>query len=240
MYHPTDLVTIDGQPSSLELVAQLADENAPVMLGFSRGKDSLASWLFLRDHGIEVKPYFLYHVPGLRFVEESLAAFEEFFDTEIHRYPHPAMLRWLAHFTFQSPEHLAVIEAAGMPEPTYEEVAELIRAHLGIPGAWNCDGVRAADSPNRRMAMTTAGPRRDEVRKISIVWDWRVRHVREALAHHGCPLPIDYELFGRSFDGLDRRFLEPLKQHCPDDYELILSWFPMAEVEMIRDHLAAA
>lgn len=233
-YLPTELVTIDGRPSSGELLDELAAEGKPVLLAFSRGKDSIASWLAMLDAGIEVVPYFLYHVPGMSFVEESLDYFEDFFNTKIHRYPHPSMFRWLNSFTLQAPHRLALIEAASFPSLTYEDVADLVREDLGLPDAWNANGVRAADSPNRRMAMTTHGPRRDDVHKVAIVWDWRVRHVREAIAHHGVTLPIDYEWFGRSWDGIDYRFTEPLRRHRPADYELIRQWFPLADLEALR------
>ncbi|WP_440899748.1 hypothetical protein [Actinosynnema sp.] len=238
-YRPEGLVAIDGQPSSPELLAELREEGNPVLLGFSRGKDSLAAWLSLRDAGVEVVPYFLYHVPGMSFVDESLADFENFFGVRIHRYPHPALFRWLNTFTFQAPQRLAVIDAVDLPEPSYEEMADMIRADLGLPNAWNCDGVRASDSPNRRMAMTTYGPKREATRKLSIVWDWRVAHVREVIAHHGATLPVDYEWFGRSWDGLDLRFVAPLAEHRPEDYALILEWFPMAALEVFRARHAA-
>ena len=47
-------------------------------------------------------------------------------------------------------------------------------------------------------------------------------------------LPIDYLWFGRSFDGIDYRFLSILKQRAPADYKRVLQWFPMAEVEIMR------
>jgi hypothetical protein len=48
------------------------------------------------------------------------------------------------------------------------------------------------------------------------------------LEQHRIKLPVDYELFGRSFDGTDHRFLTPLKKHRPADYQRILEWFPLA------------
>lgn len=81
------------------------------------------------------------------------------------------------------------------------------------------------------------GPWRESVRKVSPVWDWRIRHVRQALAQHNCPLPPEYEWFGRSFDGLDLRFLDPIRRHRPRDYERILEWFPLADLELFRARL---
>jgi hypothetical protein len=231
-------IEIDGITSSEQIRAELAAEGKAVLLGFSRGKDSLAAWLAMREAGIEVVPYHLYGVPNLRFVDESLRFYEDFFGVPILNLPHPAIYRWLNALVFQPPERAAVIEAAQLPEPTYEELADLIREDLGLPGAWNADGVRAADSPNRRMAMVTHGPKREHLRKLSIVWDWRIADVRAALARYQCPLPEEYAWFGRSFDGLDFRFLDPIRQHAPDDYQRILDWFPLADLEVFRRGLA--
>ncbi|MGI8311987.1 hypothetical protein [Saccharopolyspora hattusasensis] len=110
----------------------------------------------------------------------------------------------------------------------------MLREDLDLPQAWNADGVRAADSPNRRMAMVTHGPKREHLRKVSAVWDWRIADVRAALKRHDCPLPPEYDWFNRSFDGLDYRFLAPIKEHAPDDYQRILDWFPLADLEIFR------
>ena len=47
-------------------------------------------------------------------------------------------------------------------------------------------------------------------------------------------LPVDYELFGRTFDGLDYRFVRPLRDKLPDDYDQVLKYFPAVEMEFMR------
>jgi len=47
-------------------------------------------------------------------------------------------------------------------------------------------------------------------------------------------LPVDYRWFGRTLDGLDYRFLAPLKAHAPRDYARVLEFFPLAELELFR------
>ncbi|MER7009924.1 hypothetical protein ABT324_00650 [Saccharopolyspora sp. NPDC000359] len=160
-----------------------------------------------------------------------------FFGVPIPQLPHPSLYRWLNNLTFQAPENIRVIEAAALPEPDYTDISRLLCEDVyGLDPAatFTADGVRAADSPNRRTAMKGHGPIREHVMKVSPVWDWRIRHVREALAQHRCPLPVDYELFNRTFDGLDLRFLAPIKERFPRDYERILEWFPLADLELFR------
>lgn len=227
-------IQMDGVPSSAEVRAALRGQGKPVLLAFSRGKDSLATWLALREDGVQVVPFHLYRVPGLRFVDESVKVYEDYFQTRIYQYPHPALFRWLNNMTFQVPERRRIIEAAQLPFFTYEELHEVIRHHHDLPGAWVADGVRASDSPNRRTALKMRGPWRKSVLKVSPIWDWRIRHVREAQQRHQAPIAVDYEWFGRSYDGLDYRFTEPLSRYAPDDYERLLEWFPLVDLEIFR------
>lgn len=228
-------ISMPGIPSSEQVRAELVDAGRPVLLAFSRGKDSLATWLALRESGVEVVPFHLYRIPGLRFVDESIQVFEEFFGTRIRQYPHPALFRWLVNLTFQVPERIRTIEAAALPQFTYEELHEAIKDDVGLPpDTWVADGVRACDSPDRRSAMKMRGPWRQAGRKVSPIWDWRIRHVREIRDRFDCPQAIDYEWFGRSYDGIDYRFTEPLSRFAPDDYQRLLDWFPLTDLELFR------
>lgn len=232
------MITIDGLPSSETILDDLAAEGNPVLLGFSRGKDSISAWLALRERGIPVVPYHLYSVPGLQFVADSLKMYEDFFGQKIYDLPHPSLYRWLVNYTFCPPERWRIVDAAGLTEFTYEDVAATLRLDVGLPDdVWNADGVRATDSPMRRMAMSTHGPIRQDSRKVSVIWDWQIADVRAAIKRHACPLPPDYAWFGRSFDGLDYRFIEPLSRHAPEDYARVLDWFPLAELELFRHDL---
>ena len=64
--------------------------------------------------------------------------------------------------------------------------------------------------------------------------DWLKADVFDIMARHKCRLPIDYELFGRSFDGLYGRYLEPIKRRFPRDYETIRFYYPLADIELAR------
>jgi hypothetical protein len=231
-------IVIEGATPSSQLRGQLANEGRPVLLAFSRGKDCLAAAIALRDAGVEVIPYHLYLIPDLEFVAESLAYFEGWFGRPIINLPHPSLYRWLTHAMFQPPERIQVLNAAAITVPGYADVNLLIKEEQGLPAdTWTCDGVRAADSPNRRTSIVTHGPVNQATRTQKVVWDWRKAHVMDAIAKAGVKLPVDYEWFGRSFDGLDRRFLEKIARHAPRDYARILEWFPLADLELRRGNL---
>ena len=235
---------IAGQPPSSEIRARLKAENRPVCVAFSGGKDALAATLALMDDGIEVRPAHLYGIPGkepmtaIGFVEDSLNRFEDQLGVEIRRYPHPSLYRKLNHMVFQPPERFNVINAARLPAPTYEELWSEIRADLEVDeDAWVADGVRASDSLVRRASIKKHGAMKYDSRKVSPIYDWLQGSVHDYIDMHGIDLPIDYELFGRSFDGIDYRFIKPIKEHLPEDYEQIKQWFPLVELEILRNEL---
>ena len=234
-----DPTTIEGITPSAQLRQALSGQT--VLLAFSRGKDSIAAWLALRDAGVNVIPYHLYLIPGLEWVGESLAYYEDWFGTKIINLPHPSLYRWLANLVFQPPERCRIIEAAQIIVPTYGHVNAMLREHCQLAAStWVCDGVRAADSPDRRTAIKRYGPVNQGRRTQKVVWDWRKQHVMEAIRAAGIELPRDHAWFGRSFDGLDRRFLEPIRRYVPEDYARILEWFPLADLELHRRAAADA
>lgn len=227
---------INGQPTSKEVLQRLKDLDQPVALSFSCGKDSLAAWIAMREYGIEIIPVYFWLVPDLEFVNDELGYFEEFFGTHIYRYPSPSFFRLINGCVDQPPERLRFIEAASLPTPDYQQTWEVVLDELGLdPKTWKADGVRAADSLNRRASFVKHGVMKESNRKVSPVADWLKGEVMEALDGAGVKLPIDYELFGRSFDGTDYRFTEPMRKHLPDDFQRLCDWFPFLVTDIIRN-----
>lgn len=234
---------IKGQPTSAEIRAQLAAEGRTVLVAFSGGKDAIATELALQDAGVETRLAALYYIPGrepgrtLQFVEDGYARLEDALGKQIHRYPHPSLYRWLNNFVFQPPERCEVIEAAQLPTVTYEEMWSYIREDLGLPAdTWVADGVRAADSIVRRASLSKHGVMKKHLLKVSPIADWLKAEVLGRITAAGIQLPVDYEagMFGRSFDGIDLRFVEPIARRFPDDYQRIREWFPLVDLEFVR------
>jgi predicted phosphoadenosine phosphosulfate sulfurtransferase len=205
------------------------------LLSFSAGKDSIGAWLRLRDHFSEIIPVYMYLVPGLEFVERSLRYYEDWFGAHIVRLPHPSLYRWLNAFTFQAPENCAIIEDLDLVDFDYDDVFNVVKASYGLPEeTYTAVGVRATDSLNRWSAIKQYGAVNVARRSFYPTYDWRKDDLLDAIAQAGVKLPVDYNLFGRSFDGIDYRFLKPIRDHFPGDYERILEVFPMAELEIKR------
>ena len=127
-----------------------------------------------------------------------------------------------------------MIAGANLPNFTYLDIVEMLGAEVGIENPMAASGVRAADSPMRRIQFATHGAISRGRRHWYPVWDWGVDRLIDEMNRAGAKLPVDYDLFGRSFDGLDLRFIMPLKKHRPADYRRVLDWFPLVEVEVWR------
>lgn len=221
--------------SGAETIEAVRARQSKTLLAFSTGKDAVAAMLAIREHFEEVIPYYLYLVPGLEFVEESIAYYEKFFGVNIIQLPHPSLHRWLNNYIFQPPERCAVIEQAQLLNFDYPDIQRILVEQLSLQkNILVADGVRAADSPMRRIAIGTHGTISYKQFRYHPIWDWKTADLVECFRRHNVKLTEDYKMFGRSFDGLDLRFLLPLKKHRPRDYQKILEWFPLADLEVFR------
>lgn len=224
---------IDTMDSS-QVIEEMRRRTDTVLLSMSCGKDAVAAWLSI--HGkFRVIPFYLYLVPDLEFVERGIRYYENFFGARIIRVPHPSLYRMLNEGVFQPPDRMAWIERCQLPDFDYEDVENGLREDYKLgPEVYTASGVRAADSPDRLTAFRRWGPIVDSRKKFYPIWDWKKDQLIREIERAGVKLTEDYQVFGRSFDGLDYRFLEPIRRTWPRDYERILEWFPLADLEIQR------
>lgn len=221
-----------------DLCAWVRQRTDTVLLGLSFGKDSLAAFLRLREHFDldKIIGYHLYVVPRLGFQERSLSYYRRTLGIKILNLPNRSTFRMLNDGVQQAPQNLPVIWGAGLPDLEYRDLYWHIADAAGVNDRmpWVAQGVRAADSPQRRMNISSRGPWVLPDRVFYPVWDWRKADVRAALSREGVRLPVDYRLFGRTFDGIDHRFLAPLREEFPEDYQRVCDWFPLAVTDELR------
>ena len=210
-----------------------------VLLAFSGGKDAIAAWIALRKYGVKVFPYYYYIHPGLEFVNSSLAYYEEMFGERIMRVPNPKLYECWRECVDQTPERLATLLGGSIPKFDSHDLAQAVKQTCGLPAnTYTALGVRAADSVNRRTMFVRSGPIFEKRFKFYPVWDWTKSAVRIEIFRAKLKLPVDYWIFGRSFDGLDYRFIAPIAKHYPDDYERLKQFFPMLDAELKRAEFA--
>lgn len=212
-----------------------ARTNGRAILSFSCGKDAVAAWVQLRRHGFEVLPVYLWLVPGLSFVERSLAYYAKAFGAPIVQAPQPSLYRMLRSGVFAPPAARRPVARLRLPGVDHDEVFRLIREdHPRFADAYVAVGVRASDSLARRAAVSRYGPVNHKRRQFFPVYDWSKDALLAAIAGDGLKLAEDYRVWGRSFDGLHYPFLGPLKKHYPADYEKVKELFPLCDLELKR------
>jgi hypothetical protein len=224
----------DGTPiSGADTIEEIKKKTDTILVFFSCGKDSIALWLKLRSH-FKIIPIYMWLVPDLEFVEDSIVYYEEWFDTPIVRVPHPSFYRMLGNMVYQPPERVSTLLSVEFPNFTYDHLSTFIGQDAGLEDIWTATGIRAADSPNRRSSINQHGPINWTRNYFYPVWDMRIAELEQLLIDEGVALPVDYELFGRSFDGIDHRFCHLIKERFPADYEIIKFWVPFVELELMR------
>jgi hypothetical protein len=225
--------------SSADVIKRVQQETDTIMCAFSYGKDSIATYLSVKDHFKTVIPFMRVGVPGLKFIERRIQYYEEKFGVHIYRYHEPHFYRMIKNCVWQPPHRVPVIEAMQLPDVSYEDLNALIRLDHKLPKhTMLAVGVRQADSLQRRVTCKTRGAINWNTRNFWPIWDKSHQETADMIRGAGIKLPIDYLIWGTSYDGLRYFFLKEIKKHYPEDYQTILEWYPFAELEFFRRQLA--
>lgn len=206
------------------------------LLAFSRGKDSIAVALALRGK-IEMIPFYYDDLPGLEFVDESLAYYEKnlFEGRRILRMPHPTFYKQLAEGLFQPVRRAEILAAASIPRIDHAAVVKMVKKQEGIEGdILSATGLRALDNAVRFISIRKHGAIRHGAGNWAPIWDWTKQTLLDTIEKSGVSLPPDYTFLPRSMDGFSYLYLVPLKKHYPKDYQRILEWMPLVGAELLR------
>ncbi|PPK98999.1 hypothetical protein [Parapedobacter indicus] len=223
--------------TSEQLCERIAEKaNGVAIVSFSLGKDSIAAYINMRKYFDKIYPVFYYMVPGLEFQQKSIEYYEnEVFQQRILQFPSPALYRQLAYFMYQNPAAVDYIHSQDIYIPHYDEVFAAAKLDLDLPiETYVGVGVRMNDSLNRRISIQRYGAVNEKRKQFYPVFDWNNERLISEIRSSGIKLPVDYRIWGRSFDGFHYKFLKPLKDHFPNDYEKCKSLYPFLDLELLR------
>ena len=225
--------------NSDELCEQISKECDTVLLSFSGGKDSIASWLQCRKYFKNIIPFYRELVPNLKFVNDDLDYYEDFFGQHIYRFPSPNFYRMLRDGIFQDHQRwTAICEVKNGiigKDFTDTALADIIRMYAGLTENVLCAvGNRMTDSPMRRMALSKSGAVNLNKKIFYPIYDWSHGRLLKELDEAKVKLSVDYNLWSNTFDSLSYKYLSKMRETFPEDYETILKAFPMAKVEFMR------
>lgn len=235
-----------------EVLKQVADENCPVVLRFSRGKDSLACWHRLKDFGMDDERLFVYtllSVPGLSFVEDYLDYVSEKMGKPITRLPSAKLYKFLMASLFQPPGGDAVVEAAAFPDMDIEMLTDWYVNWLVDQDSISpkeaarvavAQGIKFADGWARQQTLRDYGSWDQETRTFYPVWDFNkdqiVKFLSDKIVAGGPLLASDYRRWGRSFDGI---YAMGFREYTEAEREEVARYFPLAFLQEAREQYAA-
>lgn len=231
-------IDIVGTAKSAQLCRQIAEISDGVcVLGFSRGKDSVCAWLWLRKFFKKIYPFTVVTVPHLDFVDRSLAYYEDYFGTKIDRFLDENTIDGFKSLTYQTPDRVQEIDAMQFTIYTKNELCNLMREKYNCPKAWNAFGISAGDSIQRRSRVLGCQGRVERAKTFYPCFDWSKKKIVSTLQSVGIKLSPDYRISNRSVAGIPNvRDFEKLESEFPEDYERTLVMFSYAEVCLARNY----
>ena len=165
-------------------VRHLNDKDRAIV-SFSGGKDSVATSLHLMRHYQEIVPFFMYIMPGMSFVDETMDYYERhLFKRRIRQVPHPGFLRWVRSFLYADPTQATVVCMFDVPQGQHPADRGHAARERGPEGDGHGGDRRARrDSPVRMMSIKRHGPITMSKKHWHPIWDWskrrRPRHHRQ-------------------------------------------------------------
>lgn len=223
-------------PMSEKLCKEITEQSGGVcILGFSRGKDSLAAWLQLRKYFNRIIPFHCASIPGLSFAETSLRYYEEYFGTKIERMMSGGVSAAISNLVYQVPHDEPLIDSMEFMVYDNHIIAECLRHKYKAPKAWCAFGINLTDSIDRRIYVTKNQGRNPARRTFYPCFDWTKKMILQAIDEAGLKLPGDYLLASRTLAGTPTyRHMQRMREVFPEDYERVKKCFPLVEACLAR------
>lgn len=190
-----------------------------VIVGFSGGKDSIVTLDLCFKYFKNVKPFFMYLVPGLSFQENMLKRYEDRYKTEIIRIPHFECSNFLKYGSFTLADW--GVDIVGIND-TYAYLRDLTGIH------WIAAGERCADSIVRNAMIKKSGSIDYKRGRFYPLAYWKKNDVLQYIKYKKLYLSPEQKKLGFSFRSLAGSELAVIKEHYPDDYAKILRVYPFA------------
>ena len=208
-----------------DMVKTQAKITDSVIVAFSGGKESIVTLDLCFRYFNNVKPFFMYIVPGLSFQEKTIKWYENRYQTEIIRMPHMDVSEFYHYGSFRRPD-------PEFPIVSINDIYHYIRLETGI--YWIAAGERIKDSIVRRAMIKHSGSIDLKRGRFYPLCEWNKREVIGYIKKHRLYLGEDSRKLGFSFKSLAADELLMVKQYFPEDYNKILRLYPFAGAAVKR------
>ena len=230
----------DGSPLAGDALFDFVRERYgdTIFLQFSMGKDSVCSWLRLREYGkFKIIPYFLYWFPKLSWQLESMKYYEDWFGQEVLKLPHPKFNDNLIEEMYLAPHQIAAVRSFNLIKWDFADIESVLTTEYDLPTpTYTAVGFRGADNLDRRNLIIQKGAVGSGRRKYFFpIWDWKIDDIAKTIKQYDIKLPKDYTHWGRTIGAWDYQYIKPIKENFPEDYEQIIKfWMPLVDCEVYR------
>lgn len=211
------------------------------ILHFSTGADSVASFLKLRENGIEPILIYKYFIPHLKMVDNYIDYFQNKFNVRIYQFIHPLFAEMIGNLQFQKPMtekkgnklcNNFIIKAARGFGKNKNGFDKFLEDTFGKNAIYHY-GLRYTDGINRFRHLRNNGVMFNN--KFYPIASFKISDIQAILKKHNCKLPIEYKLWGISFETPRAWNISLIKEHCLETYKQILEYFPLIDYEMYRE-----
>jgi phosphoadenosine phosphosulfate reductase len=191
-----------------------------VLVGVSGGKDSVVCLDLCARYFDDIRPFFLYVVPGLSFQEAVIDFYERKYGVKFLRLPHFILSYFLNAGIYRK-------EDPDVPEIGINDVYAWLRLNTGIH--WIAAGERISDSLWRRGMIKSSGTCDPKRGRFYPVAHFSTKEVLAYIKHHRLKFSPETNVLGYSLQGLEGQDLFRIKQHYPQDFRKMCEWFPFLE-----------
>lgn len=212
--------------------------NNVVFCAFSRGKDSLCTYLQLRRFFKKdnIIPFHCASYPGLKHVKDTLDYYERTLETRILRLVGPELHSCLIRGLYQTTEDLVELEDLDKDEFSMLDMLEYLRYEFNLPRAWCAFGIMANDSIDRRIYCNKIQGKNPQNMTFYPCWDWPRAEVLRTIRESGLRLSGEYKYNNRTLggppsDSCNRIF----REHYPEDWNRVLAMYPLAMAKTLRE-----
>jgi len=212
-------------------------KNKKNILYFSCGADSVACYLRLKEFGI--KPILIYHyfLKDLPMVKNYLDWFQAKFNERVYQFPSVLFIDIFDRMLFQYPvkarERARNRIGHNMEGFTKEKFDKIIADTLGGNVIFHL-GLKYSDGLRRYTHLQKNGCSFEN--KFYPCASFKVSDVQDILRRHNCLLPVEYGLWGTSFESPRAWNINLIKEHCSETYRQITEVFPLIGAEGLRKY----
>ena len=206
------------------------------ILHFSCGADAIACYLRLKEY--DIKPILIYHyfLKDLPMVKNYIDWFEKKFNERIYQFPSTLFTDIFDRALFQYPvkarERFRNRIGYDMAGFTKEKFDKFLANTVGGDVVFHL-GLKYTDGVMRYQHLIKNGC--SFKNKFYPIASFQVKDIQDILEKHNCLLPIEYSLWGISFESPRPWNINLIKEHCPETYRQILDVFPLIGSKGLRD-----